>query len=301
MIGDRDYMRDPDGYRAPMTMSAKLIIAMVGVFALQCVDLVYLRGALTRTLALTRDGLMSGFIWQLFSFQLLHAGLFHLFINGFVLWMIGRFVEGVLGPRRYLVAFFGCGLLGGLMQAALMLVLPKMYGTHLVGASAGVGGLFAILALLFRNQTVLVFFILPARAITLLYVFLGIAAFFTLVPAGGNVAHAAHLGGMLGGMLFVRLGWHQEFVALPWDGWLGRLRRRSSARSRRPFIEVVRSADGAKSAAPVSERGAAAEDSPEFITSQVDPILDKISAQGLHSLTEREREILEKARNRLGR
>lgn len=296
-------MRDPGGYRAPLTMTAKLVIAMVGVFALQCVDMVYSRGVLTRHLALTRDGLSSGFIWQLFSFQMLHAGLFHLFINGFVLWMIGRFVEGVMGPRRYLVAFFGCGLLGGLMQAVLMLALPKMYGTHLVGASAGVGGLFAILALLFRNQAILVFFILPARAITLLYVFLGIAAFFTLVPAGGNVAHAAHLGGMLGGILFVRLGWHQDFVPLPWDGWFRRGKRSSGARSRRPFIEVVKSGDSgaAKATGTASPVSVGAEDSPDFIASQVDPILDKISAKGLHSLTEREREILEKARKHMGK
>ena len=136
MIGDRDYMRDQGGYRSPMTMKAKLIIGMVAVFAFQCVDGVYMRGAFTNYLALTRDGIRSGFIWQLFTFQVLHAGLFHLFINGFMLWIIGRYVEGILGTKRLLVAFFGCGLLGGLMQVVLMLVLPRMYGTHLVGAES---------------------------------------------------------------------------------------------------------------------------------------------------------------------
>lgn len=296
MIGDRDYMRDDGGYRGPMTMTAKLVIVMVAAFAFQCVDAVYMRGTFTDLLALTRDGLKSGFVWQLFTFQILHASLFHLFMNGLVMWMIGRFVEGILGPKRYLVAFLGCGLMGGVMQAVLMLALPGMYGTHLVGASAGVGGLFAILALLFRNQTILAFFIIPVRAITLLWIFLGIAIFFTVVPAGGNVAHAAHLGGMLGGMLFVRLGWHHDYVPLPWDAWF---KKKPRSASRRPFIEVMK-----PSAAPVSKTKPAAragEESPDFIASQVDPILDKISAKGLNSLTDREREILEKARNRMGK
>lgn len=296
MIGDRDYMRDPGGYRQPMTMTTKLIIALVVVFAFQCVDMVYMRGTFSRFLALSRDGLLSGFVWQFFTFQLLHAGLFHLFINGFVLWVVGRFVEQILGPQRYLIAFLGCGLLGGLMQSVLMLALPQMYGTHLVGASAGVGGLFAILALLFRNQIFLAFFVVPVKAITLLYVFLGIAVFFTLVPAGGNVAHAAHLGGMLGGMLFVRRRWHESYVPLPWENWF---RRRAGGKARRPFIEVMKpeSGSGAKAASVAPTK----EDTPEFIASQVDPILDKISAKGLHSLTDREREILEQARKHMGK
>jgi len=296
MIGDRDYMRDAGGYRSPMTMTAKLIIAMVVVFAFQCVDMVYMRGTFSKLLALSRDGLKTGFVWQLFTFQMLHGGLFHLFINGLVLWMIGRFVEGILGPKRYLVAFFACGLLGGLMQSVLMLVLPHMYGTHLVGASAGVGGLFAILALLFRNQTILAYFVVPVRAITLLYIFLGIAVFFTLVPAGGSVAHAAHLGGMLGGMLFVKLRWHENYVPLPWENWF---KRRTGGKSRRPFIEVMK--PGGVNVAKSEPTPAAKEDSPDFIASQVDPILDKISAKGLHSLTDREREILEKARKHMGK
>lgn len=297
MIGDRDYMRDPGGYRSPMTMTAKLIIAMVAVFAFQCVDGVYMRGAFTKFLALSRDGLKTGFLWQLFTFQMLHGGLFHLFINGLVLWMIGRFVEGILGPGRYLVAFFACGLLGGLMQSVLMLALPQMYGTYLVGASAGVGGLFAILALLFRNQTIMAYFIVPVRAITLLYVFLGIAVFFTLVPAGGNVAHAAHLGGMLGGMLFVRLRWHDSHVPLPWENWF---KRRSGGKSRRrPFIQVMK--PGAVNVTGSNPAPPETNDSPDFIASQVDPILDKISEKGLHSLTDRERQILEKARKHVGK
>lgn len=295
MIGDRDYMRDQGGYRPPLTTTAKLIIAMVAAFAFQCIDAVYMRGAVTDVLALSRDGLRSGFVWQLFTFQMLHASLFHLFMNGLVLWMIGRFVEGIMGPRRYLVAFFGCGLLGGLMQAALMLALPHMYGTHLVGASAGVGGLFAILALLFRNQTFLAFFVVPVKAITLLYIFLGIAVFFTLVPAGGNVAHAAHLGGLLGGILFLRLRWHHSHVPLPWESWF---KRRGGGR-KRPFIEVMK--PGAVKVAKTGAAEAGGDDSPDFIASQVDPILDKISAKGLNSLTEREREILEKARKHMGK
>jgi len=277
-----------------MSVTNKLILALVAVFALQCIDAVYMGGGLSRYLVLTTTGLKRGYLWQLFTFQLLHSGLLHLFVNGLVLYFIGATVERTIGAYRYLVLFFGAGLVGGVLQSILMLLLPHMYGTGLVGASAGVGGVFAVLAMLYRGQIVLLFGILPVKAEKLLWVFLGIAVFFTLVPAGGNVAHAAHLGGLLTGIFFVKRGWHQDFQPLPWDGWLERFKGRGS---RRGFIQrVERPAPRRRQSASVAR-----EESPDFIASQVDPILDKISEKGLHSLTEQEREILEKARRNMGR
>ena len=296
MLADRHYMRD-DGYRPPMSMTAKLIITLVAVFAVQCIDAVYLKTGLVDYLVLSSAGVKSGFIWQFFSFQMLHAGFLHIMINCLIIWMIGRHVDHAIGGYRFAVAFFGCGLLGGVFQAILMVAFPQMYGTNVVGASAGVGGLFAVFAMLMRDQTINMYFVLPIKAQTLLWVMLGIAAFFTLVPAGGNVAHAAHLGGLLGGIWFVKRGWHRDFQPLPWDGLLARLKSGKSGGRRKPFVVKTVAPTPAKSAKPTASKG----EHPDFIASQVDPILDKISEKGLHSLTDREREILEKARNRMGK
>jgi hypothetical protein len=130
---------------------------------------------------------------------------------------------------------------------------------------------------------------------------LAIAFFFTVVPSSREmgVAHAAHLGGLLAGAAWIKLGWHRDFVQLPWEGWFSGRGWRGN-RNRKPTF--------AKSTVtkiprwPLS-KGAISADVPEeeFISHEVDPILDKISAQGIQSLTESERQILERARNKMGR
>lgn len=277
-----------------MSVTTKLIIGMVAMFAFQCIDEVYMRGGISKFLVLTTTGLKRGYIWQLFTFQVMHAGVFHLFFNCLILYFIGTTVERTIGAYRYLVLFFGSGLIGGVLQSVLMLAMPTMYGSALVGASAGVGGIFAVMAMLYRGQTVLLFAIVPVKAEKLLWAFLGIALFFTMVPAGGNVAHAAHLGGLLAGIFFVKRGWHQDFRPFPWDGLLERFKGRGP---RRPFVQRVKKAPVRRQPSPAPS----AEENPDFIASQVDPILDKISEKGLHSLTDKEREILEKARKNMGR
>lgn len=151
-------------------------------------------------------------------------------------------------------------------------------------------GLLAAFALLQRDRMFLFMFFLPIRAWNLLLIALGVAIFFVLVPSEPGVAHAAHLGGLLGGMAYVH--------------WLVRAERRlfdwRPFRNVRPRPELVH----AKTAPPRLRRTheqAGEEEVPEaeFISRTVDPILEKISAHGLHSLTERERRILEQARAKM--
>ena len=178
------------------------------------------------------------------------------------------------------------------------------FGYAVVGASAGVSGLFAIFALLEGQSKVYLYFILPIRAITLLWVFGLVSLFFTLVPTPREMgmAHAAHLGGLLAGIAWVKLGWHRDYVRLPWEGLLDRFRqyRSSHTRPRPPRLVKTMSAKGPMwtGSAP-----AASADLPEeeFISQEVDPILDKISAHGIQSLTERERKILEAARKKMAK
>lgn len=286
-------MRDAPG-GMPRSMTATLMIVLVAVFAVQCIDSVYLRTPVQGWLALTNDGLRHGYLWQLITFQFLHGGVLHLGCNLLGMWFFGRFVEQVLGPRRYLFAYLACGVVGGLLQSTLMLLFPGTYGGYLLGASAGTSGLFAIFARLESQSIVRVNFILPIRAHTLLLASFFIALFFTLVPTGGGVAHAAHLGGLLAGVAFVHLNWHQDFRPLPWVEWWQN--RRTRIRIARPPRETRGPAParfGVEPPPPVAGK--------DFMASEVDPILDKISAHGIHSLTEAERAILEQAQKRMAR
>ena len=131
-----------------------------------------------------------------------------------------------------------------------------------------------------RLLTLLVFYVLPvslrARYILL---FLAILAVFGILFHAGNMAHAAHLGGMFTGMAYVHL--REGSWRFPKPRWLSRrppLRRPGARLSRSRFEDS--SPD-------------------ENLDSEVDAILDKISASGIHSLTDRERRVLEQARQRM--
>ena len=307
MLENRDYMRSgpsegPWRFRwsATVTLMAVLTIA----FVLQCINDVYVQSLVERWLALTPSALALGYVWQFITFQFLHVTILHLLGNLLGLWFFGRFVENVLGTKRFLIAYFGSGVLGGLLQCVLMLLFPGHFVPFVFGASAGEMGIFAIFCRLEAGSEIGWNFILPIRAEILLWITAAISLFFTIVPSfrGGLVAHAAHLGGILTGLAWVKLGWHRDFVTLPWEGLLTRWRRWRPSMSRERKRALVRAAS-VKSESWKRPDAETPEEIPtaDFISKEVDPILDKISKQGIHSLTERERKILEAARKKMSR
>lgn len=285
------------GWRWNATLG--LIVALVVAFFLQH-GVFY--GLEDKYLALSLTGVKQGFIWQFLSFQFLHAGLPHLVMNCLTLYIFGREVESILGKSRFLVLYFSSGVIGGLLQMSFALALPNYYGGSVVGASAGIFGIVAAYTALFPDQ-LLKLLLLPIhfRAKTLLFVSFGFALLGLLFPTkvGVGVAHAAHLGGILVGIAWVKLGWHRDFVQLPWEGWFSG-RGRSRSRSRKS--ELIR-ATSIKIPGVSRSNSEDAADLPqeEFISRQVDPILDKISQHGIQSLTDRERKILESARNKMAK
>ena len=91
-------------------------------------------------------------------------------------------------------------------------------------------------------------------------------------------------------------------MQLPWEGLFERLRRWKPLKSRQRKRELVRAAS--VRGRPWQQAAVEAESElppEEFISKEVDPILDKISAHGIQSLTERERKILEAARKKMAK
>jgi len=250
-------------------------------------------------LSLSVAGLKSGFVWQLLTFQFLHGGLFHLLFNLLALWSFGRIVESRLGVRRYLSMYFLTGVVGGLFQVALDFFLPATHGGFLFGASAGICGVVAVFCLLEPEQPIIPLFIKARYA---LWVFIGIAVVFTVIPMGSHVSHVAHLGGLLTGVVWVKLGWHHDFKPLPWEGLWARLCFWHPLHARQRKQEPVRAASVRGRSWRTNSSQSDSEIAPEeFISKEVDPILDKISAQGIQSLTERERKILDAAQKKMSK
>lgn len=278
-------MRD-EARRWHWSASVVLMAVIGAAFVLQQmlrVDFVY------PWLALSAEGLRHGFVWQLITFQFLHAGIWHLAGNLLGIWFFGRYIEQRLGAANFLKLYFAAGLAGGLLQGLLGLAFENRFGGPVIGASAGVIGLFAAFAMLEPNAEILLWFILPVKARHFLVISLFVAVLFIVVPESGGIAHAAHLGGLLAGMAFIH-----------WEWWAKHLpRRHRNTPARQPEFARTASASGGFWTRPA----AAAEPEPlppeEFISREVDPILDKISAHGIQSLTDRERKILEAARQQM--
>lgn len=280
----------PGRFHVPSATTLLLVVNLV-VFIFQNINQVYIHWPVVEQLALSRDGLQQGRIWQLFTFQFLHLGSWHFVCNALGLFFLGRPLEATLGRARLLEVYFGSSFLGGLLQAALGVILPSYFGMPTLGASAGVYGLLATFAMLERDRTFLFMFILPIRAWHLLLLTLGVTVFFVIVPSEPGVAHAAHLGGLLGGMAYVHWIVRGERRLFDW---------RTDREPAEAPGELV-SASGPRPAGRARRERAAEEElgPAEFISREVDPILDKISAHGLQSLTDRERRILEKARAKI--
>ena len=167
--------------------------------------------------ALSLGGLMQGHVWQLLTFQFMHAGPWpwHLLLNCWVIFVFGREVEETLGRRLFLTVYLVSGGLGGLLQMVGAWAVPRQFGGEVVGASAGAFGLVAAFATLHpeRLLTLLLLYVFPVhlRAKYLLFISGVLAAVGLLAPDlvdrlfMAKVAHAAHLGGMLTGIACVRL------------------------------------------------------------------------------------------------
>ena len=293
MLEDRYYMRRP-AFKMRWSATMALLVVNVVAFILQSAVERFSNFPTNAWFALSVEGLRHGYAWQLLTYQLMHGGLLHLVLNCWMIYVFGREVEETLGRNSFLTLYFTSGVIGGLFQALAGVLLGGAFALPVVGASAGASGLLAAFATLYpeRPLMLLLFFIIPvSMRAKFLLLFGGVVTLFGLVFPTGNIAHAAHLGGLLTGIVFVRYAiyWHWQWPRL----------RRTPPQPLRPLVKAPLRASAQWGQTNVR----VVEDLPpdEFLSKAVDPILDKISAQGIQSLTERERKILETAREKMGR
>ena len=148
----------------------------------------------------------------LLTSMFLHGGWLHLIGNMWYLWIFGDNVEDVLGPVRYLLFYFLCGIAAG----ATHVLLSPGSSVPTVGASGAIAGVLAGYASLFPHARVVTliplgFFLqvveLPAVALLVLwFVIQGLSGFLSLgAPGASGVAWGAHVGGFLAGLVLVRV------------------------------------------------------------------------------------------------
>jgi rhomboid family protein len=174
-----------------------LLLANVAIFFLDEL----LGHGLIRAFALWPLG--GGFLpWQVATYAFLHGDFNHLFFNMLGLWMFGGELEQVWGSKRFVVFYAASVLAAALTQLLVNALLGSAAPT--IGASGGLFGLLLAFAMMFPNRTILLFFVIPMKAKYLVALYGIIELYQGVYVMNSGVAHFAHLGGMLGGLLTLR-------------------------------------------------------------------------------------------------
>ena len=140
--------------------------------------------------------------WQLLTYAFLHGSFNHLFFNMLGLWMFGSELEHIWGQKRFLQFYTASVIAAALTQLLVNALLHSP--TPTIGASGGLFGLLLALAMIFPNRIILLFFVLPMKAKWLVALYGVLELYQGVYVMNSGVAHFAHLGGMLGGLLMLR-------------------------------------------------------------------------------------------------
>jgi membrane associated rhomboid family serine protease len=201
-------------------------------------------------------------VWRVISYQFLHGDVMHLAFNLLVLYFMGPFVERSFGSKAFLKFYLVCGAAGGVIYS--LLVLLRILGPGImVGASGGIYGVMAALAIMFPQMKVLLWGIVPMTMLRL--VILLVVVSFITIAFGHNVGgEAAHLSGLGMGFLYMRYR--------PW------ITRRRMERQKGAWTQKIE-----------RERN---------FQSEVDRILDKVHREGINALSKKEKKLLQEATRR---
>ena len=142
-------------------------------------------------------------VWQPITYMFLHANFGHILFNMLSLWMFGTDLERTWGTRFFTKYYFVTGIGAAATSLLLSPWIDGIYYSVTVGASGAIYGLLLAYALYFPHRTIfLIIFPLPARVFV---VIAGALAFMNSVGgSGSNVAHTAHLGGLVVGYLYLK-------------------------------------------------------------------------------------------------
>lgn len=280
-INDRDYHREPyrgGGFFSQLTPVVKwLLLANLGIYFIDT----FLKGDAAdgplRVFGMftIRSAVFDFRIWEFVTFQFLHGSLGHVLFNSVGLFFFGPWMERWWGARKFIAFYLLCGAAGAVFFTLLALagILPgSSPQTGLVGASAGLYGILIGVAVIAPNLRVAL--LLPPIELSMRQLAIALLVISTgsiLLRFGGNVGgEAGHLGGAILGYFLVRF---PHLLGLPGQPRASRPERASP----RPSAQL-----GPRSDAELKQDSA------------VDMILDKISRDGFQSLTEAEREFLQK-------
>ena len=146
--------------------------------------------------------------WTIVTYMFLHAGFMHILFNMIALFFFGPAVEARLGSRRFVALYFTSGIMGALVS------VPFTPIAYIVGASGAVFGVMLAFARFWPRQQIYIWGVLPVEARWLVIFLTGLSLWSGFSGASQGIAHFTHLGGFLGGFLYLK-----------WSEWRSPARR----------------------------------------------------------------------------
>jgi len=220
-------------------------------------------------------------VWRFFTYMFLHGSLFHIGMNMFILWMFGSQIEARWGHRTFLIYYVVCGL-GGAVAYGLFNLVGLSSFAPMIGASGAVYGILLAYGLTFPESVILVMMIIPMKAKYAVLLWGAIALMSSTADSSGGVAHLAHLGGMVTGFLFLKLT--IPSLSAGTGSGLGRTWKQWQTKRKMKIVRPKGKPGNGDGSSP-----------PKGKQSEIDAILDKISREGLQSLTPEEQDVLRRA------
>jgi membrane associated rhomboid family serine protease len=217
--------------------------------------------------------------WTVLTYMFLHGSTGHLLFNMLALFFFGPRVEARLGGKRFLRLYLLSGLCAALFS---VLFAPR---AAVVGASGAVYGVLLAFAMFWPREPIYIWMVLPIQSRWLIAVMTFLSLYSGMSGARDGVAHFAHLGGFVGGFLYLR--------------WIDRARRK-----RLRVVEQPNSfykAPGVKAQDTYARWAAISLDKlHELNRGEVEQLLVKAKVAGVAGLTPEERAFLDRMANAQG-
>ncbi len=265
----RSYRAQPFTERQRLALLSLLALNLA-IFVGQLLLDVCQPGSVRQYLALSQEGIDQAYSWQFITALFLHNGPWHLLGNLLIFYLLGRDLEVIIGQRHLIYLYLAGGIAGELGH---LFLLPST--TVLYGACGGVAAVVAAYATILPELelTAMMFFLVPVRlkAKHIAYAATGLAAVLICVDRHGVVLHSAYLGGGAAGWLYAHL------LGFGQPSFLQRFLRHQKLEAERIRHLSV----------------------DDLIRQEIDPLLEKISRDGIFSLTRAERRLLSQARQRM--
>lgn len=284
-----------------MTRAVQWILALnIGVYFLQLT--LFGSDAVYSALALDPVRFPSAW-WTVGTYMFVHAWLAHLAFNMFTLWMFGPRLEQEWGTRSFVQFYLWCGLGGAIAHLALA------QHSAVIGASGAISGVLVAYALRWPDEEVYLFGVIPMKSRWLVAALLAMNVIFALSPSS-RIDWTAHVGGMAFGWIFLKVYAVGGLTRV--KGWVSSVpdesedMPRAVPRNRGPMRERGGSVDEVveRSNAVVLRERKPLQHIPKQETAKeyaakVNQLLDKISQNGIGSLSREERRILEEMSRKL--